>query len=62
MNLGRPQSAREAAYALNAKYFGTLYQGQCLRLGDGVRFDADPIMAHSVAEVYSSWAAASARH
>lgn len=59
VNLGRPQSAREAAYALNAKYFGTLYQGQCLRLGDGVRFDADPIMAHSVAEVYSSWAAAS---
>lgn len=55
VNIGRPQTARQAAYALNMKYLGTLYQGECLRLGNGVNFAANPIMAHSIAEVYSSW-------
>ena len=55
VNLGKPQTAREAAYALNIKYLGTLYQGQCYRLGDGINYAANPIMAHPIAEVYSSW-------
>ena len=55
VNLGRPQTAREAAYALNIKYLGTLYQGQCYRLGDGINYAANPIMGHPIAEVYSSW-------
>lgn len=57
VNIGRPQTAREAAYALNLKYLGTLYQGECHRLGDGINYAANPIMAHPIAEVYSSWMA-----
>ena len=61
VNLGRPQTARQAAYALNMKYLGTLYQGECLRMGNGVNFAANPIMGHPIAEVYSSWMATSER-
>lgn len=55
VNIGRPQTARQAAYALNMKYLGTLYQPPCYRSGFGINYAASPIMGHSLAEVYSSW-------
>jgi len=55
LSIGAPVSPFVAADRLNEKYFGTLYQGQCLQLGDGPNMYANPIMAHSQLEVYASW-------
>ena len=54
-SIDKPDTAREAADRLNEKFSGTLYQGPALRLGNGPVYDANPIWADPVEEVYPSW-------
>lgn len=61
VSIGSPASPIEAADRLNEKYAGTLYQGPCYMLGDGLRLDANPIFAHPQLETYVSWAIAPLR-
>lgn len=55
VDLGRPETAEEAARLLNEKWTGSLYFGEAYRLGDPPNFRASPIFADPVREVYSSW-------
>lgn len=58
VDIGRPTDAVDAATSLNVLYNTTLAQGQCLRLGDGPTFSANPIWADPVAETIPSWVCA----
>lgn len=55
VEIGRPQTAQEAADALNEKFNQSLYQGECFRLNGKPSFWANPIFADPVREVYPSW-------
>lgn len=53
--IGAPETAREAAEALNDKYRHTLAQGDCFKLTQVPAMDANPIWADPVLELYPSW-------
>lgn len=55
VNIGRPETAREAAGLLNEKYAKTLYQGECFKLGNGPNYAANPIWSDPYIELYNSW-------
>lgn len=55
VDLGKPQTASEAARLLNEKYQKTLYQGRCYLLGNPPNYSANPIWAHPSRELYPSW-------
>lgn len=50
-----PQTAAEAAQRLNDKYQGTIYQGECFKVGKAPNFAANPIWADAIMEFYPSW-------
>lgn len=58
IEIGRPETAKEAATLLNEKYAKTLYQGPAYALGGAPNFAANPIWAHPSRELYPSWIAA----
>lgn len=55
VKLGRPQTAIEAAEAINSYYAKTLYQGKSMNLGHVSNFSANPIWANPLTETYPSW-------
>lgn len=55
MSLGSPETAEDASRLLNEKYDKTLFQGECLALGNAPNFSANPIFANPVLETYPSW-------
>lgn len=55
VEIGRPDTAEEAAHRLNEKYARTLYQGESLTLGHMPNFAANPIFADPIIETYGSW-------
>lgn len=55
VNIGRPETAAEAAELLNEKYRQTLYQGKCWKLDRKPNGAASPIWADPILETYSSW-------
>lgn len=55
LKIGAPDDAQEAADRLNEKYRHKLFFGPGWRVGDTVNFDASPVMAHPISEVYASW-------
>jgi hypothetical protein len=55
VELGRPQTAKEAADLLNKRYDGSLYFGDCYKLGDPPNYSANPVFADALYEVYPSW-------
>lgn len=58
VSLGRPQTAEEAAEALNEKYETTLYQGPSFKLTGKPNYAANPIFADPLRELYPSWTTA----
>lgn len=55
LKLDRPQTSEEAAERLNLKYMGTLFQGECYKLGNFINYAANPIWADPIKELYPSW-------
>jgi len=55
LSIGSPQSPQEAADRLNEKYYGSIYQGACFKLGNPPNYAANPIWADPVMETYPSW-------
>lgn len=55
LSIGSPDTAEEAAGRLNEKYYGTVYQGSCFKLGNAPNFSANPIWCDPVMEMYPSW-------
>lgn len=55
VNIGRPDTAQEAADLLNKKYFQTLKQGDAFNLGAPPNYAANPIWAHVHKELIPSW-------
>lgn len=55
VDLGRPETAEEAAELLNKRWQGTLYQTPAYRLGDPPNYRSAPIFADPIREVYPSW-------
>lgn len=55
VNIGRPDTAQEAADKLNEKYHKTLHQGKAFKLGDGPNYAVNPIWADPYFELYNSW-------
>lgn len=53
--IGSPQSAEEAAEALDERYRNTLYQGDSFNLGHAPNHSANPIWADPLLETYPSW-------
>lgn len=58
-SIGSPDNAQDAADLLNEKYANTLEQGRCFALDGKPFFDASPIWADPVLELYPSWVTAS---
>lgn len=58
VNIGKPETAQEAADLLNKKYNGSLYQGECYRLDGKPSYAANPIFADPLWELYGSWVTA----
>jgi hypothetical protein len=58
LDIGKPETAEEAAELLNKRYAQTLYQGPCYALGSAPNFSANPIWAHPSRELYPSWISA----
>ena len=55
LNLGRPQTAVEAAELINEKYLRTLNQGPCFKTDGTPSIQANPLWADPVLELYPSW-------
>lgn len=55
IDIGRPETAADAADRLNEKYLRSLYQGAAYALGDGPNYSVNPIWAHPARELYPSW-------
>lgn len=55
VELGRPQTAIEAAAALEDRYRGTIFQGDGFKLGHRPNFAVNPIWADPLRETYPSW-------
>lgn len=55
LSIGSPDTAQEAADRLNEKYYGSIYQGACFKLGNPPNFAANPIWSDPVMEFYPSW-------
>lgn len=55
VEIGRPETAEEAARLLNEKFSGSLSLGRAFRLGQVPNFSVDPVFADPVREVYPSW-------
>ena len=53
--LGCPQTAYQAATAINTLYYRVMYPGECLSLGDAPSFSASPITANFFLEFIPSW-------
>lgn len=54
-DIGRPDTAEQAAVTLNRMFAASLYQGKSVALGNSPNFYADPIFADPIREVYPSW-------
>lgn len=55
VQLGRPETAEEAAKLINERYLQTLNQGSCFKLDRVPSLEANPIWADPVLELYPSW-------
>lgn len=53
--IGSPETAEEAADALEYRYRNTVYQGAATNLGGPPNFSANPIWADPLLETYPSW-------
>ena len=53
--IGRPETAEEAAKILNEMYFQTMYQGPSFLIEGKPNLSANPIWADAVLELYPSW-------
>lgn len=58
IEIGKPDTAEEAAARLNEKYAATIYQGPSYKLGNSPNFYANPIWADPLIETYPSWVTA----
>lgn len=54
-DIGSPETAEEAANALNEVYRNTVFQGECFNLGHAPNFSSNPIWANPLYETYPSW-------
>lgn len=54
-NIGKPETAEEAANRLNEKYNKKLYFGESVRTGYPPQLDANPIFCDDILELYPSW-------
>lgn len=61
VELGKPQTAVEAAEAIEERYRGTIFQGDGFKLGHRPNFAANPIWADPLRETYPSWITAEER-
>ena len=55
LDIGSPETAEDAAAAINRMYADTIYQGPCLRLGNFPNYAANPVWADPLMEFYPSW-------
>lgn len=58
LSIGKPDDPKEAAFRINEKYEGSLYQGPCFKLGNCPNYGSNPIFADPIMEFYPSWVTA----